>query len=229
MKVRKFKKTAAIIAAHNEQAHIKKVARQVKKYVDLVIVANDGSTDDTEKEALAGGAVVLTHITNLGKGGAMKTGAEYAIRQGVDALVFLDGDGQHDPAEIPKFLKQLERTDIVFGARRFNKNMPFVRKLGKWLTSFVVKVFYGMTINDCLNGFRAVTTKAYPDIVWRSTDYTVEVEMIAWAGKAKLKYKEVTTKTIYHDTNKGVTPLHGFPIIWNLIMWRFHTRKRRRK
>jgi len=222
----KFKKTAAIIAARNEQAHIKNVARQVKKHVELVVVVNDGSTDNTEREAIAGGATVLTHVTNLGKGAAMKTGAEYALKQGADALVFIDGDGQHDPAEIPKFLKKLEHTDIVLGARRFNKNMPFVRKLGKWLTSFVVKVLYGMTITDCLNGFRAVTAKAYPAIAWHSTDYTVEVEMLAWVGKAKLKYEEVTTKTIYHDTNKGVTPLHGFPIIWNLIMWRFHRRKK---
>lgn len=219
-----FKKTAAVIAAHNEEAHIQTVVRAVKKHVSLVVVVNDGSTDRTEEEALVGGAVVLTHVTNLGKGGAMKTGAEYAIRQGADAIVFLDGDGQHDPAEIPLFLRKLARADIVIGARRFNKDMPAVRKFGKWLTGFIVNLLYDMKVSDCLNGFRAVRSSAYAQIVWRSTDYTVEAEMLAWAGKARLKYEEVVTKTIYHDTYKGVTLLHGFPIIWNLIMWRFHRR-----
>jgi glycosyltransferase involved in cell wall biosynthesis len=212
-----------IIAAYNEGPRIAKVVRQTKKY-GKVIVVDDGSKDTTAKEAKKAGALVATHIINMGKGAAMRTGAELAIKKGAKNLVFIDGDGQHDASEIPMFLKELENVDIVLGARRFNKNMPLVRKFGKWLTKFITQVLYGITIDDCLNGFRAMKATTYPKVKWLANNYQVEVEMISWVGKEKLKYKEVITKTIYHDAHKGVNPMHGFGIIWNLIMWRWRGR-----
>lgn len=220
----KFKKPVAIIAAHNEQGRIKAVIKEAKKHVSLVIVVDDGSKDKTLQEALDEGAAVLHHITNLGKGGAMKTGAEYAIRQNADALIFIDGDGQHEPHEIPRFLKALEKHDIVFGRRVFGGDMPFLLRFGNWFISQVIYYLYGLMLHDSQCGYRAVRSSKFSQIVWDSKDYSVESEMIAWAGKANLAYEEIKIKTIYYDKFKGTTPMHGFPIVWNLFMWRFHRR-----
>lgn len=220
-------KTFAVIAGYNEEKHIRKVARQTKKFVNEVIVVNDGSRDKTESETMASGATVLTHITNLGKGAAMKTGAEYAINAGADIIVFLDADGQHEPKDIPRFVKALAKTDIVFGARkREGSSMPIILRFGNWFISEIIFRLYGLRLHDSQCGFRAIRAEAYPYLVWRSTDYSVESEIIAWAGKAKLRYKELWIKTIYHDKYKGTTPMHGFPIVWNLFMWRFNKKPR---
>ena len=212
-----------IIAAYNEGPRIANVVKKTKKF-GKVIVVDDGSKDKTTREARKSGALVATHIVNMGKGAAMRTGAELAIEKGAKNLVFIDGDGQHDASEIPMFLHELKHVDVVLGARRFNKNMPFVRKLGKWMTKTITKILYGITIDDCLNGFRAMKAETYPKVKWQANNYQVEVEMISWIGKEKLKYKEVVTKTIYHDEHKGVNPVHGFGIIWNLVMWRWRKR-----
>lgn len=212
-----------VIAALNEESRIKDVVKRTKRY-GHVIVVDDGSSDETASAARAAGALVARHMINMGKGAAMRTGTELAIKKGAKSIVYLDGDGQHDPAEIPIFLKELKSVDVVIGARRFSKNMPFVRKFGKWLTRSVTKVLYGIDIHDCLNGYRAINADAYPKIRWYANNYAVEAEMIAWIGKENLKYKEVVTKTIYHDVHKGVDATHGFSIIWNLIMWRWRKR-----
>lgn len=212
-----------VIAALNEESRIAEVVKRTKKY-GHVIVVDDGSTDNTAEVARSAGALVATHRINMGKGAAMRTGSELALEKGASTIVYLDGDGQHDPAEIPLFLKELKRVDVVIGARRFNKNMPLIRKLGKWLTMIVTKTLYGISITDCLNGYRAINAEVYEKIKWQANNYAVEAEMIAWIGREKLKYKEVVTKTIYHDVHKGVNATHGFSIIWNLIMWRWRSR-----
>jgi len=221
-------KVAVIVAAYNEERHISDVVQRIRSSgFDNIIVVSDGSRDKTVKLALAEGVTVLEHITNLGKGAALKTGVEYAIRMGAQALVFVDGDGQHEPEEIPKFVDALKSHDIAFGARQRSKRMPLILRFGNRFLSGFIALLYGIKLDDSQCGFRAVRASAYPLIVWNSTGYTVESEMVAWAGKAKLSYIQVPIKTIYHDKYKGTTALDGFPIAWNMLMWRFHRRGRR--
>src|SRR3989344_9620007 len=108
-------KVVVIIPAHNEASRIKPVIRGVKKYFKEVIVVDDGSQDTTTSVAEETGAVVLRHITNLGKGAALKTGCDYALQKGAEKFVVMDADGQHNPKDILRFLKALESNDIVFG------------------------------------------------------------------------------------------------------------------
>jgi len=219
-----------IVAAYNEERHIRDVVRRVRAQgFPNVVVVSDGSKDKTEAVALAAGATVLKHITNLGKGGALKTGADYALREGAQALIFLDGDGQHEPEELPKFRTALGTADIVFSARRRTGRMPFVLRFGNWFISTLIKRLYHLDLHDSQCGYRAMRAKAYPLVRWRSNDYSVESEMIAWASKAHLSYAEVPIRTIYHDKYKGTTPLDGFPIVWNLVMWRLQRRKTDKK
>ena len=209
-----------IIPAHNEENHIEEVIKKTKRFAENILVVDDGSKDKTSIIAERSGAFVLKHIVNLGKGAALKTGCEYAIKKGAEKIVVLDADGQHDPKEIPKFVKALDNTDIVFGYRRLNRNMPFVLRYGNWFIFFMAKLLFGLKIADTQCGYRAFRSNAYNKIKWNATDYSMESEMIANTGKAHLKYSQIPIETIYSDKYKGTTVIDGFKIVLNMVWWK---------
>lgn len=209
-----------IIPAHNEQKHIAKVLKKTKKYADNIIVVDDGSSDSTSEIAREEGVVVLKHVVNLGKGAALKTGSEYAIKKGARRIIFMDADGQHKPEDIPRFLASLKGVDIVFGSRRLNKHMPFVLKFGNWFIKRLNDLLFGIKLSDTQSGYRAMTINTYEKIKWKSTSYGVESEMIALVGKKRLKYREITIETIYADKYKGTTVIDGIKIVLNMIWWK---------
>lgn len=213
-------KLFVIIPAHNEQKHISSVIKNVKGYTENIIVVDDGSTDNTFKLAKKENVVVLRHIINLGKGAALKTGCVYALKNKADKLVFIDADGQHEPKEIPRFLKELKEAEIVFGSRRFNEKMPLIFKFGNRAINSLNKLLFGINLRDTQSGYRAIRAEAYKKIKWNSSDYSVEAEMVAKAGKKKLKYKEIGIKTIYSDRYKGTTVIDGIKIVLNMLWWR---------
>src|SRR3989338_298886 len=104
----KVKNIWVIIPAYNEEKNIKGVIQKTKKYVKNIVVMDDGSNDETYETAKSTGVIVLRHIVNLGKGAGLKTGCDFALKQGADAIIILDADAQHEPAEIPNFLRELE-------------------------------------------------------------------------------------------------------------------------
>lgn len=209
-----------IIPAHNEQKHISKVLNKIKRYARNIILVDDGSKDKTFELAKKQDVVVLRHIINLGKGAALKTGCEYALRRGAKRLIFIDADGQHRPEDIPRFLKSLDDTDIVFGSRSLNRRMPFVLKFGNWFINKMNKLLFRIELKDTQSGYRAMTAKAYKKIRWKSTAYSVESEIVANTGRKRLKYKEITIKTIYSDKYKGTTIGDGIKIVLNMFWWK---------
>jgi len=216
------KKIFAVIPARNEKTYIGRIVRETLKYVDKVIVVDDGSKDKTEKAAERNKAIVLRHVVNLGKGAAVKTGCEYAIKNKADIIILIDADAQHDPKEIPKFLKSLEKHDIVLAYRKRNKNMPLVLKFGNWFINEIINYLYGVKIHDSLCGYRAFSAKVYKKIRWKATDYGMEGEMISKIGKHHLSYSEIPIETIYSDKYKGTTILDGIKIAFNLFFWRLN-------
>jgi glycosyltransferase involved in cell wall biosynthesis len=212
-----------IIPAYNEEKHILSTLDKVKLFAQdvQVVVVDDGSKDKTLKMIKNISWITsLSHPVNLGKGAALKTGCEYALKQGADKIVVMDSDGQHDPKEIPIILNSLERYDLVFCCRKRSKNMPFILRLGNWFLNKVTEVLFNIKIDDTQSGYRGFTAKAYEKLRWHSLDYSVETEMIANAGKAKLKYLQIPIETIYHDKYKGTTVLDGFKIGFNMLIWR---------
>ncbi|MBA3064498.1 glycosyltransferase family 2 protein [Candidatus Woesearchaeota archaeon] len=220
MKLKKLNKVWVVIPAHNEEKHIEKVIKKAKKFAKNILVVDDGSQDKTSAVAEKSGAFVLKHIVNLGKGAALKTGCEYAIKNKAEKIVVLDADGQHDPKEIPEFVKALDNADIVFGYRRLNKNMPFVLRYGNWFIFFMAKLLFGLKIADTQCGYRSFTADAYNKIKWNAVDYSMESEMIANVGKANLRYSQIPIETIYSDKYKGTTVIDGIRIVLNMVWWK---------
>lgn len=209
-----------IIPAFNEEERIGRVIRGVKKYTQNIIVVDDSSTDKTGEVAKKEKAVVLRHRINLGKGAAMKTGVEMAFSLGVETVVLMDADGQHDPKHIPDFLAKLDEDhDIVFGSRNLSFGVPLVRFLGNKFGSILISLIFGIYRSDLLCGFMAFTKKTYPKIKWDSSRYGVETEIVARTGKNKLKYTEIPIETIYIDKYKGVTILDAIGILFNIPRW----------
>lgn len=214
------KKVWAIIPARNEEKTLSPVISETKKYVDEVIVVDDGSTDNTYEIASKQNIATLSHIVNLGKGAALKTGCDYALSHGAKKIIVLDADAQHNPDEIPNFIKALDKNDIVFGYRQINRKMPLILKFGNWFINKVCMILFKTKIKDSQCGFRAFTNDAYKKIRWNATDYSMESEMIANAGKNRLRYDEVPIQTIYSDKYKGTTVLDGIKIVINMLIWK---------
>jgi glycosyltransferase involved in cell wall biosynthesis len=148
-------KISIIIPAYNEE---KSIADIISRIHDLhpsaeIIVINDGSTDNTAAVALEGGAKVYSHPYNIGNGAAVKSGIRAATG---DILVFMDGDGQHDPADIQKLLEHFPEYDMVVGSRSHKGQASYGRAIGNavynWFASYVTK----FSIKDLTSGFRAV-------------------------------------------------------------------------
>ncbi|MBI2101416.1 glycosyltransferase family 2 protein [Candidatus Woesearchaeota archaeon] len=210
----------AVIPAYNEEKSIAGIIRKTRQYAGTVVVVNDGSKDKTKDAAENAGAVVLTHVINLGKGAALKTGCDYAVRKGARRIVALDADAQHNPEDIPRFADKLKKYDIVFSYRKASRKMPFVLRFGNWFISNVVKALYGISLNDTQCGFRAFSGEAYKKIRWNAPDYSMESEMITRAGKQRLKYVQIPIETIYSDKYKGTTVIDGMKIVLNMFWWK---------
>ncbi|MBI2653428.1 glycosyltransferase family 2 protein [Candidatus Woesearchaeota archaeon] len=215
----------AVMPAHNEQKNIVEIIRKTKKYVGRVVIVDDGSTDKTRGLAEKSSAIVLSHIVNLGKGAALKTGCDYAVKNGAKHIVVLDADSQHSPDDIPRFAERLKKCDIVFSYRKASRKMPLVLRFGNLFISSIVRILYGVSLSDTQCGFRAFTKDAYSKIRWNASDYSMESEMIARVGKQRLKYVQIPIQTIYSDKYKGTTVIDGMRIVLNMIWWKLFNGK----
>jgi len=164
-------KIIAAVPAYNEAQYISDVITKTKKYVDQVIVIDDGSTDDTAKLAEANGALIVRHYMNLGKGRAINTAFEIARKIRPMAMVLLDGDGQHNPEEIPLLLEPVlkNRADMVVGSRFLTKNrIPKYRILGQHILTLATNWGSGIKLTDSQNGFRAFSRKAIENLYFNA-------------------------------------------------------------
>ncbi|MDP3766184.1 MAG: glycosyltransferase family 2 protein [Nanoarchaeota archaeon] len=210
----------AVIPAYNEEKSIFNIVKKTKKYTSNVVVVDDGSKDKTKEGTEKANAIVLRHIVNLGKGAALKTGCDFAVKKGANFIVALDADAQHNPDDIPRFVEKLRKYDIVFSYRKASGEMPLVLRFGNWVISNVVRILYGINLNDTQCGFRAFSREAYKKIRWNASDYSMESEMISRAGKQRLKYVQIPIETIYSDKYKGTTVIDGIKIVLNMFWWK---------
>lgn len=218
-------KIYVIIPALNEQNRIISLLKSVNKYFppSRVIVVDDGSVPALKISPVYP-VWLLRHRINLGKGMAMHTGADFAFNKGAHAVIFLDADGQHNPREIPVFIKYFHQGyDVIFGSRQAGLNTPLIRYLGNKFASLYIRFLFGIYISDILSGYRGLTAEAYQLLHWTSSHYGVETEIVARLGKYKhqLKWTEIPIENIYIDKYKGVTLVQAVRILGESIWWKF--------
>jgi len=176
----------AAIPAFNEERTIAKLVLEAQKHVDVVLVCDDGSTDSTAEIAERMGADVIRHDRNLGYGAALKTLFGVARELDADVLVTLDGDGQHDPCEIPSLVEPVleDKADVVLGSRFLNSKengVPRYRRWGIRLISKLTGAASNHTFLDAQSGFRVYGRKALIglDLVENGMGSSVEILMKA--------------------------------------------------
>lgn len=210
-----------VVPVYNEGARVGGLLQEVAREVplDRVVVVDDGSQVPVDR-ALVGEARLLRHAINLGKGMALRTGCEHALAQGATAVVLMDGDGQHEPRDLPRLLRALDDVDIAFGARDLGWKVPWVRLFGNRVVNAWTNTLFGLDLHDIWCGYRAFRAEVFPVLAWNASDYAADVEMAVRAGRARLRYCEVPIGAIYHDAYKGVTVLDGLRLLVQLFAWR---------
>ena len=217
----KLHRLTAIIPAYNEQVSIGSMVLKTKKYVDRVIVVDDGSTDKTSEIAELAGAELIKHKINKGKGKALETGFKAA--EGAEIIVTLDGDGQHRAEEIPKLLEPIidGTADIVNGSRYLNgkeKNTPAYRRVGQTVLDKATNINARSNITDSQSGFRAFAKYTIPAFKFKESGYGIESEMIMEASNAGFKMKEVEIGVRYDVDGSNQNPItHGIGVLVKIL------------
>lgn len=206
------RKIMILIPCYKEESTIRNVASQaIQVGLGDVIVIDDGSHDKTADEARTAGAHVIIHEKNMGKGAAMVTGFTHAIKNNYDAVITLDGDGQHSPAEIINFINAWNETnaDMIVGSRMANtKGMPFIRFLTNKFMSWLLSRSLGQRVSDTQNGFRLYTAKVLPVCINSfSGGFTAESEYLLQASLNGFSIAEAPTSTIYGNEKSKIRPI----------------------
>jgi glycosyltransferase involved in cell wall biosynthesis len=201
----------ALIPAYEEGPRIGAVVEAARRHLPVVVV-DDGSTDDTADRARAAGAMVLRQEPNAGKGAALRAGFRHALDAGAPAIVTLDADGQHDPAEIPAFLERFRerRAELIIGQRDL-RAMPPVRRLSNTVGGLALAVALGRSVPDNQSGYRLIgrtLMRALLDSV--ESGFEFEVEMIARCLALGLPLDSVPIRTIYAGEPSHIRPWRHF-------------------
>lgn len=219
-----YKETAIIIPAHNEGSIIGEVIKDVKTFFDKVIVVNDGSKDDTSIKAKSAGAIVISHFTNIGQGGALETGIRYALSlPEIKYFVTFDADGQHRLEDAIAMLDELKRgnEDIIIGSRFLieTSNIPIIKKTILRMATVFTRLTIGIKITDTHNGLRVFTRNYAERLNLRNFGMAHASEMLELIKKDDLRYKEMPVIINYteYSKNKGQPVINAVNIVFDLI------------
>lgn len=211
------------IPAYNEEVAIGSVVLRALKYADEVLVLDDGSSDRTVEIARAAGARVISHIRNEGKGAGIRTAFLYAMNRSAEVLVLIDGDGQHDPDDIPALVRPVldAQADVVNGSRflgQSENNVPVYRRLGQEVLTLVTNIGTRQKITDSQSGFRAFSRNSFGCFSFRQNGMAVESEMLIDAADARMSIVEVPISVRYDVDGSTLDPVsHGLGVLNKVI------------
>ncbi|MBO6123446.1 MAG: glycosyltransferase family 2 protein [Methanobrevibacter sp.] len=216
-------KSIVIIPALNEQAAIGSIVKRSLEYADDVLVIDDGSDDNTSRIASEAGARVIKHPNNRGKGVSLKDA--FGEVSGYDIVVTIDGDGQHNPDEIPLLMEPIREgsADLVNGSRYlngFDEETPAYRRVGQRVLDIATNITSGTNVTDSQSGFRAFNGKTLKCYRFRDTGFGIESEMLADAAEHDLKIVEVPI-TVRYDVENSSTKgpvTHGVGVLIKIVI-----------
>jgi glycosyltransferase involved in cell wall biosynthesis len=223
-------KVITLIPAYNEESAIEMVVEGALKHSDVIVI-DDGSKDNTYNLAKKAGAAVIKHDKNKGKGAAIKSGLKEGLKKGYDIFILIDGDGQHDPEDIPLIASRINGAKLVVGSRFVKgnpRNMPIQRRFSNKITTNLIRYVTGYNLTDSQNGFRALSrdaAKLFADIEY--DDYIYESEMFYRASKNSIIVEEVAMDSKYGFEKSYVTKWHV--LLYILFIIRLMFRKLRRR
>ncbi|MFH0911507.1 MAG: glycosyltransferase family 2 protein [Planctomycetota bacterium] len=219
-------KIAAVIPAYNEASRIEPVIRGAARHVHAVLVVDDASTDGTAGVSRAAGAAILAHARNRGKGRSLRDGLDWGLAQGYDALLALDGDGQHLPEEIPHLLEALRSgADLVVGNRMTAlETMPWVRRQTNRFMSRLVSKLAGTPVPDTQCGFRLMTSAFWRAVgpTLRTVGFDFESEILINGGRMGFRIASARVSTVYGEEASHIRPLRDTVRFFRMVLrkWR---------
>jgi glycosyltransferase involved in cell wall biosynthesis len=210
---------AAVIPCLNEGMTIASLVLEVRQQLPLVLVVDDGSVDRTAAAAAGAGAVVVSHEANLGKGAAIRTGLSAARRRGLAWAITMDGDGQHKPADIPRFLDCAGQTSaaLVVGDRMHDaRAMPWLRRsVNRWMSNRL-SIRAGRPLRDTQCGFRLLNLEAWAALPLTTEHFEVESETLLAFLAAGRHVEFVPVQVVGRGPRS-----HIHPITDSLRWWRW--------
>lgn len=208
------------IPAFNEEDSIAGVVTGALRYASTVVVVDDGSTDLTSFRASRAGAIVIRHVYNLGKGAAVSSLFSYAAKRDAEILVLIDGDGQHNPDEIPDVIAPClnREADVVVGSRFLStkSDIPFHRYMGQRFFNFLTSAASGVRCSDSQSGFRAFSRNAFCRMRITETSFSVECEQQFECLARNLRLVEVPISCNYQVPEKRSAYIQGIQVLRRL-------------
>jgi glycosyltransferase involved in cell wall biosynthesis len=216
----------AIIPAYNESLGIKNIIESTRKYVDTIIVIDDGSTDNTYAESQSENVIVLRNKRNRGKGAALRKGFRESLKHNPSIVITMDADGQHDPNEIPKLILPIKEgfADMVVGSRYNEKSIhqiPLIRGIGLSVINALNKSLVSVNVKDTQSGFRAYSRTVFGALSdFESDGYGAETEQLSQAEVYGFEIVEVPVTIRYRGLTKTSNkhPLsHGMHLLTTIL------------
>jgi len=191
----------AVIPAYNAEKTIDNVVRKTLRKVGRCVVVDDGSIDGTGDAAVDAGAELIVHVSNRGKGAAVRTALNSIRKSSYKYMVFLDADGQHQPGEIARLVQaaQRRRAHFVCGNRMSKpEGMPLIRRITNRVMSKIVSKLCGVNLSDTQCGYRLLSKRAAESLQLTKSNFEVDSEMLYQIASNGLKVTEVTISSIYN-------------------------------
>ncbi|MDP8262134.1 MAG: glycosyltransferase family 2 protein [Candidatus Ancaeobacter aquaticus] len=223
-------KVCVLVPVYNEENHLRELLDGVKTVISDIIVVDDGSTDKSSAVAESAGVHVIRHETNSGKGAALKSGFDYVSKGDWDAVITIDGDGQHDYNEINTFIDRAGEADILIGNRLDDtKSMPIIRLWTNQFTSNVVSKIAGQKIPDSQCGFRLFHKRVLGHIDLKTVRFDSESEILINASQKGYTIASVPVRTIYGTEESKICPSRDVVLFFKLVFKSLYVSKKKKK
>jgi glycosyltransferase involved in cell wall biosynthesis len=202
-------RTCVIIPTYNESKAIAGLVTQIIKFGLEVVVIDDGSGDNTAELAKDSGAKVLRNLTNMGKGASLIKGYNFAVSQGFDAVISMDGDGQHSCDDLAAFLRKAADSEsaLIIGNRMSTTaGMPALRIITNRFMSYLISLIVKQHIPDTQCGFRLVKRELLEKLSFSTSKYETESEILIKTARLGFKIESLPIKTIYSGQKSQINP-----------------------